>query len=406
MDPSATTSSPRQPFTATAKKKKKKTTAQTLSHDVLCIIFSFLDLFQLIRCSAVSTSWRKAINKLKLNQTEYFKQRHNDPNGLQDASFSQRSLSEQAEQLAMERHALALQRAPASVIQWKGHSVGVNQCRMKMGKVLTGVGDKVVGLVGTRICIWNRTETRNVFSSRENLFTKGLCMRYVDPEAVIGCEDGKVRVFDLYSRKCSQIIKMHEGPVTCLAFTDDQLLVSGSSLGTLSLSDLSSDQRVVLLGSTFSAGIKTLCFNPSSYMVFAGSTAGNVSCWDLRKTNRTLWETRVSPNVVYSMHHLRNDTSTLVVGGIDGVLRIVDQVTGEVISRCIMDDRSTVLHRSTERFGTVQIESRKLKRISEDDRIDLMPRASRPQITCLAVGMEKVVTTHNDKHIRVWKFRK
>ncbi|XP_016447050.1 F-box/WD-40 repeat-containing protein At3g52030 isoform X2 [Nicotiana tabacum] len=442
MDPSATTSSPRQPFTAgtaTAKKKKKKTTAEALSHDVLCIIFSFLDLFQLIRCSAVSTSWRKAINKLKLNQTEYVKQRHNDPNGLQDASFSQRSLSEQAEQLAMERHALALQRAPASVIQWKGHSVGVNQCRMKMGKVLTGVGDKVmrlwsaesckcldeyflvdkaplidfdfdegkvVGLVGTRICIWNRTETRNVFSSRENLFTKGLCMRYVDPEAVIGCEDGKVRVFDLYSRKCSQIIKMHEGPVTCLAFTDDQLLVSGSSLGTLSLSDLSSDQRVVLLGSTFSAGIKTLCFNPSSYMVFAGSTAGNVSCWDLRKTNRTLWETRVSPNVVYSMHHLRNDTSTLVVGGIDGVLRIVDQVTGEVISRCIMDDSSTVLHCSTERFGTVQIESRKLKRLSEDDRIDLMPRASRPQITCLAVGMEKVVTTHNDKYIRVWKFRK
>lgn len=249
-------------------------------------------------------------------------------------------------------------------------------------------------------------ETGSVFSSRENLFTKGLCMRYVDPEAVIGCEDGKVRVFDLYSRKCSQIIKMHEGPVTCLAFTDDQLLVSGSSLGTLSLSDLSSDQRVVLLGSTYSAGVKTLCFNPNSYMLFAGSTAGNVSCWDLRKTNRSLWETRVSPNVVYSMNHLRNDTSTLVVGGIDGVLRIVDQVTGEVISRCIMDDSSTVLHRSTERFGTVQIESRKLKRLCEDDRIDLMPRASRPQITCLAVGMEKVVTTHNDKYIRVWKFRK
>ncbi|KAK4738168.1 hypothetical protein R3W88_001865 [Solanum pinnatisectum] len=443
MDPSAAAAPKlRQPSTAgtaTVKNKKKKTTAEALSHDVLCIIFSFVDLVQLIRCSAVSTSWSKAVNKLKLHQTEYFKQQHSDPNGLIDASFSQRSLSEQAEQLAMEQHRLALQRAPANVIQWKGHSVGVNQCRMKMGKVLTGVGDKVmrlwsaesckcldeyflvdkaplidfdfdegkvVGLVGTRICIWNRTEARNVFSSRENLFTKALCMRYVDPEAVIGCEDGKVRVFDLYSRKCTQIIKMHQGPVSCLAFSDDQLLVSGSSLGTLSLSDLSSDQRVVLLGSTYSAGVKTLCFNPNSYMVFAGSTAGNVSCWDLRNTTSTLWETRVSPNVIYSMHHLMNDTSTLVVGGIDGVLRTVDQVTGEVISRCIMDDSTTALHRSTERFGTVQIESRKVKRLSEDDRIDLMPRTSKPQITCLAVGMEKVVTTHNDKYIRVWKFRK
>ncbi|KAJ8573604.1 hypothetical protein K7X08_010115 [Anisodus acutangulus] len=96
-------------------------------------------------------------------------------------------------------------------------------------------------------------------------------------------------------------------------------------------------------------------------------------------------------------HSVGNDTSTLVVGGIDGVLRFVDQVTGEVISRCIMDDNSTVLHRSTERFGTVQIEKRKLKRLSEDDRIDLMPRASRPQITCLAVGMEKVVNSGSEK---------
>ncbi|KAM3358333.1 F-box/WD-40 repeat-containing protein isoform X1 [Capsicum galapagoense] len=442
MNPSAAAPKLQQPSTAgtaAVKSKRKKTTVEALSHDVLCIIFSFLDLVQLIRCSAVSTSWSKAVNKLKLHQTEYFKQQHRDPNGHNDASFSQRSLSEQAEELAMGQHRLALQRGPGTVFQWKGHSVGVNQCRMKMGKVLTGVGDKVmrlwsaesckcldeyflvdkaplidfdfdegkvVGLVGTRICIWNRTETRNVFSSRENLFTKALCMRYVDPEAVIGCEDGKVRVFDLYSRKCSQIIKMHQGPVTCVALTDDQLLVSGSSLGTLSLSDLSSDQRVVLLGSTFSAGIKTLCFNPSSCMLFAGTTAGNVSCWDLRITTRTLWETRVSPNVIYSMHHLRNDTSTLVVGGIDGVLRTVDQVTGEVISRCIMDDSTAVVHRSTERFGTIQIESRKLRRLSENDRIDLMPRTCKPQITCLAVGMEKVVTTHNDKYIRVWKFRK
>lgn len=30
---------------------------------------------------------------------------------------------------------------------------------------------------------------------------------YFDPEAVVGCDDGAVRVFDMYSRKCSQIIR-------------------------------------------------------------------------------------------------------------------------------------------------------------------------------------------------------
>ncbi|KAK4379731.1 hypothetical protein RND71_001593 [Anisodus tanguticus] len=172
------------------------------------------------------------------------------------SSFFQRSLSEQAEKLAMERHRLALQRGAADVFQWKGHSVGL-EC--------------------------------------SSLGTKTL-----------------LEVLDLEDKQ--------------------------NSVGNMSVS-----------------------------------------------------------KCCYSMNRLRNDTSTLVVGGIDGVLRFVDQVTGEVISRCIMDDNSTVLHRSTERFGTVQIEKRKLKRLSEDDRIDLMPRASRPQITCLAVGMEKVVNSGSEK---------
>ena len=40
----------------------------------------------------------------------------------------------------------------------------------------------------------------------------------------------------------------------------------------------------------------------------------------------------------------------------------------------------------------------------EDTRIDDIPRIVRPPITCLAVGMNKVVTTHNTKYIRLWKF--
>ncbi|KAG8363623.1 hypothetical protein BUALT_Bualt19G0041700 [Buddleja alternifolia] len=649
---------------------------------------------------------------------------------------------------------------------------------------------KVVGLVGTRICIWRRIGTRDIFSSRDGLFTKGLCMRYVDPQAVVGCEDGRVRVFDLYSRKVSQIINfvlfivrelllpdnsqlllidvsgyalkmMHHGPVSSISFTDEQLIVSGSSLGSISMSDLSSDQRVDTLGTaSYTGGIKTLCLNPSSYLLFAGSSAGYASCWDLRGTNsdegeyyhaagaddgtveshehldcspcschrppplaalrvqsggtefsrsspqpfrnspsenriigptprlalpappevtgsrppdnnreggggprpvkapfrrltdserdelrckglcfrckalfhlmhdcpmkhlrillveddeaqllkleeidlmaewdsppfrivsvdhfsvpsdllelrilvhevqgcsypklkeqekyfsgsvvestllrqksslkcllycnrnlvtedrvwdvkfviatrmwddipvmgdrheatfmhpqlekalyipnhkvsimeektlhmgghkvsiieekellyegghgedpplqrfdranrsrildlksglgkiqvwlgpakkmlvvecyvilyktmRSLWNTRVSPNVLYSMHHLRNDKSTLVVGGIDGVLRILDQDSGEVLSSCIMEENGNIYSRSRDR--NVVIEKRRGVRLSEDDRIDLMP--NRPPIACLAVGMQKVVTTHSDRYVRVWKFR-
>ncbi|XP_024019859.1 F-box/WD-40 repeat-containing protein At3g52030-like isoform X2 [Morus notabilis] len=92
-------------------------------------------------------------------------------------------------------------------------------------------------------------------------------------------------------------------------------------------------------------------------------------------TMRILWDKRVSPNVIYSLQHLRNDRSTLVVGGIDGVGN----------------------------YGVV--ERAKGRRLVEDAHIDSIPRSDRPPITCLAVGMKKIVTTHNNKYIRMWKFR-
>ncbi|XP_031113760.1 F-box/WD-40 repeat-containing protein At3g52030 [Ipomoea triloba] len=409
-------------------KKARRTRIQDLSDDSLGMIFSFLDLTGVIRCSVVCSSWRKVIHR------QYQQLQKNDPDDHGQISLPTRSFNE----IAMLAHRVAFEDTPAKVFQWRGHSVGVNQCRMKMGHFLTGVGDKVmrlwsaesykcldeyvlpdkaplidfdfdeskvVGLVGTRICIWSRTETRSILSSRDALFPKGLCMRYVDPEAAIGCEDGKVRIFDLYSRKLTQIIKMHDAPVTCLSFSDDQLLFGGSSQGrSIALLDLSSGQQVSLLGSTYaSVGIKTLCFNPGSNYLFAGSTAGHACCWDLRKQNRTLWEERVSPNVLYSMHHLRNDKSTLVIGGIDGVLRVVDQDSGEVIATHIMEESSS--SRSASRPSDRNLTVRKAKKISSSDRIDLMSKACRPRITCLAVGMRKVVTTHNDNYIRVWKFK-
>ncbi|XP_021280778.1 F-box/WD-40 repeat-containing protein At3g52030 isoform X2 [Herrania umbratica] len=349
-----------------------------------------------------------------------------------ESNSSRQSWKLGLQEAAMKHHSLCLRRGRIDIHQWKAHSVGVDQCRMRMGLLLTGVGDKVmrlwslssyncvgeyyipdsaplvdfdfdetkiVGLLGTRVGIWRRNGKRSIFPSHEGTFSKGLCMRYTDPEAVIGCEDGTVRAFDMYSRACSRIIKMHAGPVTCLSLNDDHLILSGSSLGSVSISSLSSDQRVATLRSTNSGGIRTLCFNPSSHLVFAGTTIGYTHCWDLR-TMKSLWETRISPNVLYSMQHLQNDTSTLVVGGIDGVLRVLDQNTG-VLSSCIIGDERPM---DSSKNTNVFIEKKKGIRLSEDARIDKIPRTARPPITCLAVGMKKVVTAHNIKYIRMWKF--
>ncbi|KAK7243432.1 hypothetical protein RIF29_38228 [Crotalaria pallida] len=264
------------------------------------------------------------------------------------------------------------------------------------------VENKIVGLLGNRLCIWRRNGNRSVFPSPEGTFVKVSCMRYFDPEAVVGCDDGTVRIFDMYSKRCSQIIRMHSAPITCICLSEDQLVVSGSTSGSITISDPSSDQQVATLRSSDCRGIRTLCFNPSSQLVFAGSAVGYTYCWDLR-TRRLLWGTRVSPNVIYSLGHLQSDTSTLAVGGIDGILRFLNQNDGNIVSSCVMDNKLL----STSQSSSSSFQRRKGKRLPEDTyiNIDTIPMAVRPSITCMAVGMKKIVTTHNSNDIRLWKFK-
>ncbi|CAN7080909.1 unnamed protein product [Brassica oleracea var. botrytis] len=409
-------------------RRRAPTSIESLDADILCMIFSFLDLFDLVHCTVVCNSWHAVIKKLKLLQSSCRKMHQLGSTSLEQP----REID--VEDFAMKHHKMALLRGRIEIERWEAHSHRFSQCRMKKGLLLTGVGDKVmrlwsldsskcmeeyslpdaaslvdfdfdeskiVGLVGTRISIWRRSGQRSIFPSREGTIPKGLCMRYIDPEAVVGCEDGTARIFDMYSKTCSQIIRTHGGPITCLSLSDNQLFLSGSSLGRVTVSDPLLDQPVATLKSTITAGgIQTICFNQGSNLAFSGTTAGYVSCWDLRKMRR-VWENRVSPNVVYSIQQLKNDTSVMVAGGIDGVLRFVDQKSGRVLSSCIMDDKvSTVLRRQSQ----VVVEKRRGKRVSQDVEIDKIERKRRPQISCIAMGMKKVVTAHSGKFISVWKF--
>ncbi|KAK1293771.1 F-box/WD-40 repeat-containing protein [Acorus calamus] len=405
----------------------------SLDADILRAMFSLLNHFDLIRCSAVCKSWHIIINNSTLMKDLYEKNSSKFRGTLNVVNHSNVSLKWCLKDLAMAEHRLALTNGYTEVHQWHGHYLRVSQCRMKRGLILTGVGDKVlrlwssgsneclgeysfpdskpiidfdfdeskvVGLLESRICMWRRTDKRSIFPFREISSPRGICMRYSDPDAVIGCDDGTARVFDMYTGSCSRIIRTHAGSPTCLAFTDCQMILCGSSLGRVTAIDLSTGEHVASLKSTIShTGIRSLCFNQHSYQIFAGSTAGYTHCWDLR-TLRPLWETRISPNVLYGVQHLQSDTSTLAVGGIDGVLRIVDQNNGAVLSRYVMERGKS----EATSHNPKALKVMKARALSSDVCIDRIPKQARPAITGLAVGMKKIVTTHNEKYIRMWKF--
>ncbi|XP_042436669.1 F-box/WD-40 repeat-containing protein At3g52030-like isoform X1 [Zingiber officinale] len=425
----------------------------SLDVDLLCTIFSLLDHFDLVRCSVVCKAWYHVVYTSSLMRDLY--EKRNSCIKLTAKSLPlEISTKLYLGELAMEEHKLSFRRASAKVDQWNGHHTRVNICRMKRGVVLSGVGDKVlsssevmslhgfillfdhvlrlwsaksckymdeyiipetdklvdyefdenkiVGLTNSKLCIWRRHGQRGIFQSHEGVFTRGLCMSYIDPEAVIGCEDGRVRVFDMYSGKCSRIFRVHSGPVTCLALTDDQLIIGGSTFGNIAVVDLTSGERLAFARSNYCpTGLKTLSYNMNSHLLFAGSTSGYAHCWDIR-TMRSVWETRVSPNVIYTVHHLSIDTSTLAVGGLDGVLRILDQRTGEILSSLVMDDAAISIKSAND---NQKVSEKKARSLPQNACLYNVPRSLRPPITCLSVGMKKIVTTHNEKFIRIWRFQ-
>ncbi|OEL17520.1 F-box/WD-40 repeat-containing protein [Dichanthelium oligosanthes] len=406
-------------------------TGQSLNDDTLRSVFSRLDdHFDLARCSAVCSSWNRVIETAHLMRDLYYKR-----NPPASGSSSNVSVKSYFETLAMHEHSSSLSSGPAEVYQWIGHPKRATLCRIKSGSILTGVGDeflrlwsaetckfmneynvpkaktlvdfdfdenKIVGLTSSQICIWRRNEPRSIFQSGGASFNHGLCMSYADPEVVIGCEDGRAFVYDMYSRSCSSIYRLHSSPVTCLTITDDQLIIGGSTFGNVAIADQTSGQKIGVLKSAYAPlVIRSLSVNTNSHMIFAGSSGGYAHCWDLR-TLRPLWEPRVSPNVIYSAHHLPGDTAMLAVGGIDGVLRLICQRTGDIIRSIVVDtDRPA---ESTSR-SRQQIEKKHVREVASDARVDNISRRLRPQITSLSVGMKKIVTTHGENYIRILKFR-
>ncbi|KAF8730959.1 hypothetical protein HU200_016834 [Digitaria exilis] len=350
-------------------------------------------------------------------------------------SSSNISVKSYFEAPAMDEHASSLSSGPTVAYQWIGHPMRATLCRIKGGSILTGVGDnvlrlwsaetckfmneynvpnakalvdfdfdenKIVGLTGSQICIWRRSEPRSIFQSGGASFNHGLCMSFADPEVVIGCEDGRAFIYDMYSKSCSSIYRLHSSPVTCLTITDDQMILGGSTFGNIAIADQTSGQKIGVLKSAHAPlAIRSLSCSTNSHVIFAGSSAGYVHCWDLR-TLRPLWEPRVSPNVIYSTHHLPGDTATLAVGGIDGVLRLICQRTGEIIRSMVVDTDRPAEFTSKSRH---QIEKKRVREVAPDARVDRISTRLRPQITSLSVGIKKIVTTHGENYIRILKFR-
>lgn len=97
-------------------RRRAPTSFESLDTDILCIIFSFLDLFDLVHCTVVCNSWYAVIKKLKLLQSSCRRMHQVGSTSLEQP----REID--VEDFAMKHHKMALLRGRIEIERWEAHS--------------------------------------------------------------------------------------------------------------------------------------------------------------------------------------------------------------------------------------------------------------------------------------------
>lgn len=347
-----------------------------LSCEILCGIFSRLPPISIAHCAAVCSSWHHTVSstsglwrsayfldqtRLKLHRTETAssstaEEKKNADDDEEDG-FRTRYIGEE------QRTRLA--RGPVSTRSWRAHSGRVNCCRMVMGQIVSGSSDrtvrvwcaktfkcteqykvpekapvvqvefdaaKVMGAAGKDVFVWSRTGSRRLLR-RMGGHSEICSICVADSDLAMGCTDGTVRVFDLYSSRCTQMFRMHteavKGVVMDMA---TQSMASASNDGTVQLFDARSGERY---GSLFKppsmTGISCLHSSPLDHRLFAATMGGHLFCYDLRN-RKPCWNVRVGGGALTCMDSPSYSSATIGVGGIDGEIKVFEVASAERIA--------------------------------------------------------------------------
>lgn len=427
--------------------KRPSSGLPVLSSDDLLKIFSCLSPHSLARSCMVCKSWNKIITSSLLWKNIYEESRKHllqlscKEGATKKLSFLNGEIKEVVDwkaQFVKEQHKALIVLGSVLVKVWKGHSSRVECCRFQVETIVTGSSDgivrawpttmshcletysvpnksrvvdlefdenKILAVSGTEIYIWNRKKGRLLRHIRgHGQHIHSMC--YADPEVLVGCADGTIRVFDIYSSRCARIFRQHTERVTCVVVDiTSSLVASGSADGTVQLCDFMTGQKIsCLLPSCPPTGVVCLHLFQEWRMLVGGTTAGHVHAWDMGRC-KLLWSVRIGPNSVTSLHSQFYDESTLFVGSINGVITVLDTGFGVMLKQYVVAQGAK--HTRQERADKTRIKLSPAEHvgISMDSSLEEIPRKNRPPVLCLRTGMTKLVTTHPDGSIGLWHFK-
>ncbi|KAH8958605.1 hypothetical protein BDL97_06G033900 [Sphagnum fallax] len=382
------------------REKKKAREWKGGSTDVLILIFARLNPLSLACCSVVCRTWKQVVDGSPSLWKKVYAEQHTG--SLNSRFVKLNKAKEEAGAEESDWKALAideLQRAnlvqgTLSVHVWKAHSTRVNACQMNMDTILSASADQIMAAAGAEVWLLSRTDKGRVIRRMGGYGQRLYCMRYADPELAVGCADGSMRVYDLYSGRCSRLFRKHSAPVTSVAINAAaQIFVSGCRDGKVQMFDALSGQDVVaLLRPIGEFGVDSLQMGMNDHLLFAGTTTGFVYCWDLR-THQELWRIRAHRSVVTSMHSQAYAPSTLLTGSMDRVVKLFDCNSGTMLKAFKPICEPPSVHSASSIPNVLNAQRLQTQQSS----------TTQAPILCARLGMTQVLTSHTDGTLALCK---
>ena len=150
--------------------------------------------------------------------------------------------------------------------------------------------------------------------------------------AVAGYSDGAVKVWDMKSsEQVHSLTGVHSEAVVNLTLTNTNLLLTGSSDGSVGLWNCTNGKNVgILLPGDSDNGVEAVVAASSGQSVFTGTLGGQVSLWDV-SSQVSKWQLAVSSGPITRLV-VGGEEEVLYCATEEGVMRAVDTRTGEAVA--------------------------------------------------------------------------
>jgi WD40 repeat protein len=148
---------------------------------------------------------------------------------------------------------------------------------------------------------------------------------HADRRLVIGGDNGAVQIVD-YGGAVLETLSGAGSPAYSVAFgPDDQTVAAGRDDGTITLWG---PQRAPITITAVDGAVNSVAFSPDGSLIASAHDSGSIHLMDLR--GNAIAVLRGHSSVAYAVR-FRSDGQQLVSGGGDGVVRVWDTRTGELL---------------------------------------------------------------------------